>query len=135
MNCALNTLAPSRRQLLASIGFVYQPWGSDTKVAGEVFSILAEPPRLRSLRIMIDEGKWTAATKARSSDDRKYPDLMKLPGFSILKTVRSKEVIFYRTNTAVAEMLRAAILRPKTEVAANKGKVKRSTRSSRATDS
>jgi len=66
IKCMLETLAPSRRQLLTSIAFGYHPTKSEIKVARKLFAMLAELPRLRSLRIVIDEDDWAAETKMSS---------------------------------------------------------------------
>lgn len=125
LHTMLSALLPSRRQLITSLAFAYWPNLGDTKVAAETFAMLAAMPRLRAIRILIDEAAWTKATKKRTGA-RTYPDLKKLPGFPTLKTVRVRdEVIFYRTNDEAAQMLRTAMLSPQDEAPEKKRKAKR----------
>lgn len=125
----LSGLQPARRQLITSIAFAYWPDSRDTRIAGETFAMLTEMPRLRALRILIDENTWTRWKKRTGT--RTYPDLKKLPGFPTLKTVRVRdEVIFYRTNDEAAEMLKAAMLSPQVEALEENRKSKRAKKGS-----
>lgn len=81
--------------------------------------MLGEMPRLRTLRALIYDS--ALARTMKRPGNRRCPDLTKLPGFNILKTVRvSGELVFCETDPATEKLLRAAMFQPQNDLATEK---------------
>lgn len=92
----LATLAPERREQLRHISFFYTK--NTHSKAAKAFKMLGEIQKLKRLDIVIDEADFVGLTKPKSQGERMFPDVLKLPGFHTLKSMRAVKTVQFHGN-------------------------------------
>lgn len=85
LHAFLHRTAAHRRNFIAKLVFQYPP--VDASVGPKVFRMLKEMTGLRELEIHFSEAAWGGELK-RLDGVKKYPDMLRLPGFRDLRSCR-----------------------------------------------
>lgn len=103
----LATLAPERREQLRHISFFYTK--NTHMKAAKAFKMLGEIEKLKRLDIVIDEEDFAGLTKSKG--ERMFPDLLRLPGFHTLRSMRAvKTVQFHGKCDTIREALQSWVV-------------------------
>ncbi|CZT20947.1 uncharacterized protein RCC_06808 [Ramularia collo-cygni] len=121
----LATLAPERREQLKHISFFYTK--ATYAKAAKAFKMLGEIEKLKRLDIMIDEEDFVGLTNSKGV--RMFPDVLKLPGFHTLRSMRAvKTVQFHGECDTIRDALQSWVVDNEAKAAQPKKMKKKTTK-------